>query len=82
MDLATGDGLDAALAGVEAVVDTTNCTATDRDEAVAYFGATTRNLLTAEKRTVSATTCCSRSPTPTASKATRTTPASANRSAS
>ncbi|MGW0072119.1 SDR family oxidoreductase, partial [Streptosporangium sandarakinum] len=36
--------------GVEAVVDATNCTATDRDEAVAYFGATTRNLLAAGER--------------------------------
>jgi uncharacterized protein YbjT (DUF2867 family) len=50
VDLTTGDGLDAALAGVEAVVDTTNCTATDRDEAVAYFGTATRNLLAAEER--------------------------------
>ncbi|GGP84792.1 SDR family oxidoreductase [Streptosporangium pseudovulgare] len=50
VDLTTGDGLDAALAGVEAVVDATNCTATDRDEAVAYFGATTRNLLAAGER--------------------------------
>ncbi|MGW0062555.1 SDR family oxidoreductase, partial [Streptosporangium sandarakinum] len=40
----------AALTGVEAVVDATNCTATDRDEAVAYFGATTRNLLAAGER--------------------------------
>ncbi|MFC4505953.1 MULTISPECIES: SDR family oxidoreductase [Streptomyces] len=50
VDLTTGDGLDDALTGVEAVVDATNCTATDRDEAVAYFGTITRNLLTAEKR--------------------------------
>ena len=50
MDLATGDGLDAALTGVEAVVDATNYTATDRDETVAYFGTATRNLLAAEER--------------------------------
>ncbi|GAB2469389.1 SDR family oxidoreductase [Streptosporangium sandarakinum] len=50
VDLTTGDGLDAALTGVEVVVDATNCTATDRDEAVAYFGATTRNLLAAGER--------------------------------
>ncbi|MFE0777507.1 SDR family oxidoreductase [Streptomyces sp. NPDC058861] len=50
VDLTTGDGLDAALTGVEAVVDTTNCTATDRDEAVAYFASTTRTLLSAEER--------------------------------
>ncbi|MGJ3561841.1 SDR family oxidoreductase [Streptomyces sp. INA 01156] len=50
VDLTTGDGLDAALTGVEAVVDATNCTATDRDEAVAYFGTTTRALLAAGER--------------------------------
>ena len=50
VDLTTGDGLDAALTGVEAVVDATSATATDRDEAVAYFGTTTRNLLAAEER--------------------------------
>lgn len=50
VDLLTGDGLDAALAGVEAVVDATNATAADPDEAVAYFGTTTRNLLAAERR--------------------------------
>jgi uncharacterized protein YbjT (DUF2867 family) len=50
VDLITGEGVDAALAGVEAVVDATNCTATDRDEAVAYFGATTRTLLAAGER--------------------------------
>ncbi|WP_258308447.1 SDR family oxidoreductase [Streptomyces sp. NWU339] len=50
VDLTTGDGLDAALTGVEAVVDATNCTATDRDEAVTYFGTATRTLLAAEER--------------------------------
>ncbi len=50
VDLTNGDGLDAALTHADAVVDTTNCTATGRDEAVAYFGATTRNLLAAEQR--------------------------------
>jgi uncharacterized protein YbjT (DUF2867 family) len=50
VDLVTGQGLDEALAGVDAVVDTTNATATDRAEAVAYLGAITRNLLTAEQR--------------------------------
>jgi uncharacterized protein YbjT (DUF2867 family) len=50
VDLTTGAGLDEALAGVEAVIDTTNCTATDRDEAVAYFSGTTRNLLAAGER--------------------------------
>ncbi|MFI7218372.1 SDR family oxidoreductase [Micromonospora maritima] len=50
VDLTDGYGLDAALTGVDAVVDASNCPATDRDEAVAYFGATTRNLLAAEQR--------------------------------
>jgi uncharacterized protein YbjT (DUF2867 family) len=50
VDLSTGDGLDAALADVEAVVDATNGPATDRAETVAYFGTTTRNLLAAEER--------------------------------
>ncbi|GGS99986.1 SDR family oxidoreductase [Streptomyces chromofuscus] len=50
VDLTTGDGLDAALDGVEAVVDATSYTGTDRDAAVAYFGTATRNLLAAEHR--------------------------------
>ncbi|WIN00862.1 NAD(P)H-binding protein [Actinoplanes oblitus] len=50
VDLLTGDGLDAALTGVEAVVDVTNGPAGDRDEAVAYFGAATGNLLAAARR--------------------------------
>ena len=51
VDLITGGGLDAALAaGVEAVIDATSYEAADRDDAVAYFGTTTRNLLAAEER--------------------------------
>ncbi|MGX2998853.1 SDR family oxidoreductase [Streptomyces sp. JNUCC 64] len=50
VDLTTGEGLDAALAGADAVVDTTNCAATDPDEAREYFGTTTRNLLAAGER--------------------------------
>ncbi len=50
VDLVTGDRLDDALAGVEAVVDTTNSNATDTHEAVAYLGTLTRNLLAAEQR--------------------------------
>ncbi|PKW12417.1 Uncharacterized conserved protein YbjT, contains NAD(P)-binding and DUF2867 domains [Streptomyces sp. 1222.5] len=50
MDLITGDGLDAALSGVDTVVDATSHEAADRDEAVAYFGTATRNLLAAETR--------------------------------
>ena len=50
IDLTTGDGLDEALAGVDAVVDTTNAPAGDRDGTVAYLGTTTSNLLAAEQR--------------------------------
>jgi uncharacterized protein YbjT (DUF2867 family) len=50
VDLTTGDGLDEALAGVQAVVDASNGPATDRAETVAYFGGATRNLLAAEER--------------------------------
>ncbi|MEU8142354.1 NAD(P)H-binding protein [Nonomuraea sp. NPDC048901] len=50
VDLVTGDGLDDALAGVEAVIDATNGPATNEAETVAYFGAATRNLLAAEER--------------------------------
>ncbi len=50
VDLLTGQGLDRALMGVEAVVDTTNANTTDHEEAVAYFGGMTRTLLAAEER--------------------------------
>ncbi|GAA2304663.1 NAD(P)H-binding protein [Nonomuraea roseoviolacea subsp. roseoviolacea] len=50
VDLLTGEGLDDALAGVEAVIDVTNGPASDVAETVAYFGAATRNLLAAEER--------------------------------
>ncbi len=50
VDLTTSEGLDAALDGVEAVVDAVSTEVADRDEAVAYLGAATRNLLAAEKR--------------------------------
>ncbi|MFJ8032030.1 SDR family oxidoreductase [Streptomyces sp. NPDC096032] len=48
IDLITGAGLDAALSGVDAVVDTTSHEAADREAAVAYFSTATRNLLAAE----------------------------------
>ncbi|HWN33050.1 MAG TPA: NAD(P)H-binding protein [Pseudonocardia sp.] len=48
VDLLTGDGLDDALAGVDAVVDVTNGPATDRAATVAYFDTATRTLLAAE----------------------------------
>ena len=50
VDLSTGAGLDAALAGVDAVVDATNGAAEDVAETVAYFGTATSNLLAAEER--------------------------------
>ncbi|OXM70709.1 NAD(P)H-binding protein [Amycolatopsis thermalba] len=50
VDIATGVGLDEALTGVGAVVDALSAPPMDRDETVAYFGGTTRNLLAAEER--------------------------------
>jgi uncharacterized protein YbjT (DUF2867 family) len=47
-DLLTGQGLDDALTGVEAVIDVTNVTVTERSEAVRQFGTMTRTLLAAE----------------------------------
>jgi nucleoside-diphosphate-sugar epimerase len=81
VDLKTGDGLDDALTGVEAVIDTTNAAARERSETVAYLGTLTRNLLEAEQRAGVGTTCCSRSSASTGSRATPTTPASGSRNA-
>jgi uncharacterized protein YbjT (DUF2867 family) len=50
VDLLTGEGLDEALAGVDAVVDATNAPVADASATVEYFGTTTRNLLAAEQR--------------------------------
>ncbi|WP_329520716.1 SDR family oxidoreductase [Spirillospora sp. NBC_01491] len=50
VDLSTGDGLDGALSGVEAVIDATNAAASDVAGTVAYLGTATRNLLAAEER--------------------------------
>jgi uncharacterized protein YbjT (DUF2867 family) len=50
VDLMTGEGLDDALTGVEAVVDTISAPPTDRDQTTTYFGTTTQNLLSAEQR--------------------------------
>lgn len=50
VDLLTGDGLDAAMTGVDAVVDAINAPTSDRDRSVAYFGSATRTLLAAEQR--------------------------------
>ncbi|GIF74615.1 SDR family oxidoreductase [Asanoa siamensis] len=50
LDLSTGDGLDEALIGVDAVIDATSMPAAGRAATVAYLGTTTRNLLGAGKR--------------------------------
>jgi uncharacterized protein YbjT (DUF2867 family) len=50
VDLISGEGLDAALAGVEAVIDASNGPAGSLEEAVGWFGKATENLLAAEER--------------------------------
>ncbi|HET6878314.1 MAG TPA: NAD(P)H-binding protein [Jatrophihabitans sp.] len=50
VDAYTGEGLDAALAGVDAVIDSTNTSAFDEAEIVDFFGTTSRNLLAAGQR--------------------------------
>jgi uncharacterized protein YbjT (DUF2867 family) len=50
VDLITGEGLDRALDGVEAVIDTANLSTTSADASVAFFGTTTRTMLEAEAR--------------------------------
>lgn len=50
VDLATGEGLDEALAGVEAVVDVTNTPETEPEPAREFFGTASANLLVAEQR--------------------------------
>jgi uncharacterized protein YbjT (DUF2867 family) len=50
VDVQSGQGLDAALAGVAAVVDASNTPAQDEAEIVEFFGGATRNLLAAERR--------------------------------
>jgi uncharacterized protein YbjT (DUF2867 family) len=50
VDAYTGSGLDAALDGVDAVVDSTNTSSSDQAEIVDFFGTITRNLLAAEER--------------------------------
>jgi uncharacterized protein YbjT (DUF2867 family) len=50
VDLSTGEGLDEALAGVEAVLDVTNAPAANEAETVSFFTNTTSNLLAAEQR--------------------------------
>ena len=50
VDLTTGEGLDAALTGVDAVVDATNAPPLDEAATVAHFRTTTSVLLEAEAR--------------------------------
>jgi uncharacterized protein YbjT (DUF2867 family) len=49
VDLVTGAGLDAALHGVDAVVDATNTGTQDTAEILEFFGTATRTLLAAEE---------------------------------
>src|SRR6201996_9007827 len=50
VDVLSGDGLDDALAGADAVVDVLNTTATDPDEIVGFFTRAADHLLAAEQR--------------------------------
>lgn len=50
VDLTTGNGLDAALQGVDAVIDAISSPLVSPAETLAYFGSTTTNLLEAEAR--------------------------------
>lgn len=50
VDLISGDGLDAALAGVQAVIDVISAPPTEREATARYFGTATANLLAAEQR--------------------------------
>lgn len=50
VDLLTGDGLDAALEGVDAVVDAISSPPISLEETRRYFATTTTNLLAAEER--------------------------------
>ncbi|GAB3612987.1 SDR family oxidoreductase [Humibacter ginsengisoli] len=50
VDLTSSEGLEAALQGVDAVVDVSSTTAQSSKASVKFFGTETRNLLAAEKR--------------------------------
>ncbi|GGX46249.1 SDR family oxidoreductase [Streptomyces fructofermentans] len=50
VDLVTGSGLDAALAGADAVVDVSNVTTVGAKKSVSFFGSAGRNLLDAGAR--------------------------------
>lgn len=49
VDVLTGEGLDEALTGVDAVVDALNCTASKESETVGFFTSATERLLAAER---------------------------------
>jgi len=48
VDILTGEGLAAALAGTDAVIDVTNSPAADAESARAFFGGITRQMLAAQ----------------------------------
>jgi len=50
VDVTTGEGLDQALAGAHAVIDTTNTQSRVEEQTIAFFRDGTRNLLAAEER--------------------------------
>ncbi len=50
VDIITGEGLDKALAGADAVIDATNTRAREQEQTVAFFRDGTQNLLAAEER--------------------------------
>ncbi|WP_127473119.1 SDR family oxidoreductase [Microbacterium sulfonylureivorans] len=50
IDLVSGAGLDAALEGVDAVIDTANVSTLSADDAVTFFTAATGNLVAAAER--------------------------------
>jgi uncharacterized protein YbjT (DUF2867 family) len=50
VDVTTGAGLDAALAGADAVIDVTNVTTTSKRRSVTFFDTATRQLLAAGAR--------------------------------
>lgn len=50
VDLVTGDGADAAMAGADVVIDVASTTTLKAAESVAFFEAVTRTLLAAEER--------------------------------
>ena len=50
VDLTTGEGLDAAVEGVDAVVDTSNVSTLSADAAIRFFQTATGNLVAAAAR--------------------------------